>query len=180
MMGKTHVALSLSAAVIASNYLNVNLENCFYVGLVIGSTLPDVDLKTLVKPEKDSIFEHRGITHTPIFLIGLWFALSFISNRLNLNASSYISGITIGAFLHIIEDLFTPLGSPILFPLLPIDEKISLNLLSTNSIKEKLLFICCMCFLIFTFRYHIPMIDKIYSLPNVVINFISQFKRFTL
>lgn len=154
MNGKTHVALSLATIEIymqistkTSIFSNLDTNNMFLLaGVCVGSTAPDVDLKwnRNRQLEDKSVFQHRGITHTPIFLVGiifLWFLYSYINPTFLANPkytiiTFFFNGFILGYFLHIIADCFTKMGSPLLYPFIDINKKISLTKMRTGGFAE--------------------------------------------
>lgn len=84
---------------------------------VLGELAPDIDTVNSTISLKIPIisrlinrkFGHRGLLHSPFFLIVLWM---WIGGRENLGGNVFC----IGYLGHLIQDLFTCAGLPLLFP----------------------------------------------------------------
>ncbi|WP_300924874.1 metal-dependent hydrolase [uncultured Clostridium sp.] len=99
MMGRTHTAIGILAAIPVIRYLD--LPYVFITGSIIGSVAPDWDLYLGIK--------HRTITHSLLFL-----AISTIGIGLfNINMA-IMWGIAYA--LHLLADSFTKMGVPFLYP----------------------------------------------------------------
>jgi len=167
MKGKTHAALTLATIDIymeittkTSIFDNLSNENVYFLGgIVLGSTFPDVDLawNRNIQIQDRSIFQHRGITHTPIFLLGmifLWLAYSFINPTFE--SESYYAilypcfkGFILGNLFHILQDCLTKLGGPLFFPFVNINKKVSLSEMKSCGLVDFAIFCVCFAFLIF-------------------------------
>ncbi|WP_323174221.1 metal-dependent hydrolase [Natrialba sp. PRR66] len=79
------------------------------LGLVLG-LLPDGDF--LFPADWGWPFVHRGLTHTPLFAIGLLAGLSLVSRN---RSVALAGGLAIGS--HLAIDSLSPTGIPWLFPL---------------------------------------------------------------
>lgn len=99
MMGRTHIAIGIAAALPVIKYLDLNYVSM--AGTIIGSVAPDWDLYLGIK--------HRTITHSLLLLL--------------------ISSVWVGVFnidmailwfiayaLHLIADSFTKMGVPFFYP----------------------------------------------------------------
>lgn len=167
MKGITHKVISLSLTMETCNLLHVNAEIPFYFGLLIGASLPDLDLK-LGSSKKDAITEHRGITHSLIGVFSICSFLFFLNNYFKLGYSSIIYGISVGCFLHLFEDCFNPMGCPLLFPLFPINKRFCIPIIKYDGIGESILLLTAILFLIFKFKEYIPINSIITVLTNLV------------
>lgn len=107
MKGTTHKVFGMALSTVGGTLLGItpfSISGVLYYGSsYIASTLPDWDIKLKLK--------HRGITHTLITSIvvsGITYLLTF---------SFPISiGLLIGYVSHLIGDMFTVSGVPILAP----------------------------------------------------------------
>lgn len=127
MLGKSHVIINetiLLPLVMKKSLmpiLNINkFSNIiwFSIGIMLGSLLPDIDHQDSILGRFNpisKIMKHRSITHT------LWMALLITFLCINfgihrLHQSLYF-GITMGYWLHLIEDSFSVEGITWLYPL---------------------------------------------------------------
>lgn len=92
----------------------------YYGGIVLGSLLPDIDhpqsylgrrLWFLSAPI-NKLFGHRGITHSLLFtaILGIVTAPWWAINPL------FFGGILLGYFSHLLADMTTVSGIPLLYP----------------------------------------------------------------
>lgn len=83
---------------------------------VLGELAPDIDtvnstisLRTPIIPKLiNRKFGHRGLLHSPIFLVGLWLVVG--------GRNFWGNVFCIGYLGHLVQDLFTRAGLPLLFP----------------------------------------------------------------
>jgi membrane-bound metal-dependent hydrolase YbcI (DUF457 family) len=104
MMGRTHTLIGIAALYAAHasglHPLNSGVEIGFAaVGALIGSTLPDVDLRVGIP--------HRTYTHNILIPLGMFF----------INHSQFVFGLALAYLFHILADCLTVMGVPILYPL---------------------------------------------------------------
>ncbi|QJC31904.1 metal-dependent hydrolase [Enterobacteriaceae endosymbiont of Donacia versicolorea] len=133
---------------------------------IITCLLPDIDNPKSIIGSKikifsyiiNKIFGHRGFTHSLLSVISFGFII--FSINLHFNHMIYVKfGLIIGYLSHIIADILTPLGVPLLWPY---KKKYKLPLITKNIIKEDLF---CYLYLIFS----------LYLLYPVCNNFIIKF-----
>ncbi|MGP4063044.1 metal-dependent hydrolase [Halobacillus sp. H74] len=119
MEGKTHIVGGLAAGVGYSVLVGTGDTTPFLVGCMVGSLIPDIDhpqgklgrvLPFLSKPIS-SIFGHRTVTHSLLFLVIVGVAFQF----LNLSQALEI-GIMIGLVSHIVLDSVTKDGVKLFYP----------------------------------------------------------------
>ena len=134
MKGRTHQVASLALSALALDSLGQNLTVPFALGIMIGAKLPDVD--NFSPKREDPVIGHRGIMHSFVPVILLLMGISFVQSQFAL--ITYI-GLTIGYFLHILEDCLTPMGCPILYPFSK--KKISAKLIKYDGIGEYLIYV---------------------------------------
>jgi len=105
------------------------------VGFAWGSVFPDLDLLGsifvyLLTQDRDfTIYMHRSVTHSLVIMLLILFCGYFISLIWKQNFPNllpFIFGLTTGMLLHAILDLFYLGGVSLLWPLLPMDERIIL------------------------------------------------------
>ncbi|SNR84580.1 metal-dependent hydrolase [Desulfurobacterium atlanticum] len=127
------------AGVIAALYLNLPV-----LPAVIGSVIPDIDIKNGF-PKKRNLFNtHRGITHhiaIPVTLIALSFYLK--ETNFSLIYKNLLS-FSIGYTTHILLDTLTPLGIPYTHKFYP---RISLKVFRSNKISEIIVFLALLLIL---------------------------------
>ncbi|CAM2772152.1 metal-dependent hydrolase [Helicobacter burdigaliensis] len=126
MLGKTHIAFSLglsSIPIFAYHHFYSPLDSIFlgqfYACVAFGAILPDIDEPNSLLGKKTlfishiikAITGHRGLTHSLFFIVCI-FLLAFLFS----NFSLLIFGIALGVFLHILGDMMTFSGVPILLP----------------------------------------------------------------
>lgn len=105
------------------------LSGIFIVGSFIGSIIPDIDHPNSHLGKKLNIFSigintlygHRGLTHSPLFALILSIILIFLSSFFygvpQLLYSQFVIGISVGYFSHLLLDSLTISGIPLLYPL---------------------------------------------------------------
>lgn len=99
MMGRTHTAIGILAAIPVIRYLD--LPYFFITGSIIGSVAPDWDLYLGIK--------HRTITHSLLFLAISTIGIGLFS--INMAIMWFIAYA-----LHLLADSFTKMGVPFLYP----------------------------------------------------------------
>lgn len=119
-------------------------ELIYMGGAVIGSLFPDIDHKgsyigrrmKITSGIISSLFKHRGATHSPIIMggfVSLLYLLSRAFFPLDI-IPILLSGFFVGIISHILLDMITKGGVPLLYPL--IDKKINLTNMKTGSSGE--------------------------------------------
>lgn len=117
----------------------------------LGGIAPDKDILLWgTENHKRTLWGHRGITHTPIFLATLlaliYFGVNYVTTTfpqnsllLTLHSSLFtlLGAFAVGYLSHILMDLLTPMGVPLWFPLN--SNFASLKLIKTGSVGEYLL-----------------------------------------
>lgn len=104
------------------------IEAAAFAGFaVLGSLLPDVDLPNtkmgkrlgLLSDMLNKRFGHRGFIHTPLCGALLTLGLYAAAQKLGLKNFAWFgaAGLMTGYLLHLIQDMFTRGGVPLLFPL---------------------------------------------------------------
>lgn len=137
MRGTSHrIAGACSAAVVASFMFQGELNNpAAYlaiggavIGGAFGGLLPDIDhpestIGRRLKPISyvvNTVFGHRGFTHTIFSLILLSYLLFIISGWIPVSIKGFalamFTGIIIGYSSHLLLDMLTVSGIPLLYP----------------------------------------------------------------
>lgn len=148
MTGKGHIVFSVSCVYTCSLIYPIEttpLESMLVILVtVFSSLLPDIDHPKSTFGSKLSfisypitlLFGHRGITHSLLMVSLLWYwcAYNIPWNDLdNRTASLCGLGFLIGYISHLIGDVLTPSGVPLLWPL---KKRFSLNLLTNGFLVE--------------------------------------------
>ena len=118
MRAQTHLAFGFFSGLVLMNYINIGNKYLFFVFLLLGSLLPDIDTpnskisnRIPVIPKILSIFaKHRGIFHS-IFL-----ALGFAA-VIWMFEPVYGIALFSGYFSHLLIDGFTKRGVNLLHPI---------------------------------------------------------------
>lgn len=149
----THITTSLSAAVLVTDYLpvNIHIESTVVVaGLILGSVLPDIDetrswlgrrvplLSGIIK----WLFGHRGLTHSGLILILMGVLLTNTDH-------TFLHGLSLGVIFHIAGDFFSRSGVPLLYPFTT--KRARVPLYKTGDFIELLIFALSSAYLIFHF-----------------------------
>lgn len=147
MNGKMHLqfgsyvgitgGLLLATGILSSPYDSVTNGILFGIGTTIGSLFLDIDSPTSMISKKIPLiptfinkgFGHRGFIHSPCFigLLAVLFYCLHIDPELNIMAIGFL----LGCVLHLIQDILTKGGIPILYPFCR--EKFSLGFLKSGS-----------------------------------------------
>jgi inner membrane protein len=118
MLFPTHVLFGIVAFLITKNWFNNGNVAIFFVLVLLGSILPDIDSPGSKINQWSGIFgkwatllaEHRGYFHS-VFFFGLLFLLiSYFTSYY------YGMALIIGYIAHIIGDGITPRGVKIFYP----------------------------------------------------------------
>ena len=131
MTGKHHLIAGIGAGICMTSSLIYFKDTttvpavCTGIGLVVGSLFPDIDSSTSklgkrVKPVSkiiSKLFGHRGFFHSLIFIGLLFLLLKHIFDTKNISQYSVIYiGFCCGCLLHLVCDIMTKGGVPLLYP----------------------------------------------------------------
>ena len=138
MKGTTHLASGLAIAGLIQPLTQTPVA---FIGIVIGSILPDIDSHTSTLgqhiPIIPRILKHRGITHSLIFL-----ALCYI-------LTPYLA---IGVGIHLTLDFLNPKGIPLFWP---VSKSIRIPFISklfpSGGVADKLMGACLWMLTIFLY-----------------------------
>jgi inner membrane protein len=127
MTGRTHLTIGIATGLALAQTLNLPPKESALIiaAAALGSLLPDIDHPQSMLsgwiPGAGllSIFaRHRGITHSLLFCIllpcVLWYALS-AEVKLPI-PYIYPLGLVLGMCSHLLSDMLTPAGVPLLYP----------------------------------------------------------------
>ena len=129
MMRGTHAAVGLASGYLLAHLQHDPLILTLVVATVteIAALLPDIDLKIGLK--------HRGVTHSLLALALIVGAAWYVDHRLALP-------IGIGYSSHLILDMLTIWGIPVLWP---VQKRFRLAKFSTGGLFDRLLAIAASC-----------------------------------
>jgi len=130
MTGKLHSSLGIYIGIsggifmaFSSNEINsFAAGSAFGIGCLLGSLFPDIDSPTskiskhipFIPKIINKIFGHRGFIHSPM----LYILLGLLFNTLQTNGwqKYFLNGFLIGCTAHLIQDILTIGGIPLLYP----------------------------------------------------------------
>jgi len=155
---KTHLLGGILVGVSALKVMNevtgitpniTSIENMtFMLGAMAGSLFPDIDCRNSYIGRRarisstiiSGLFEHRGATHAPI-IVTLFTAFLYLISK-NFLPYPFIKTLLIGFYIgnltHILLDMITKGGVPLLFPFTK--TKFNLTKIKTGSIGEMVIF----------------------------------------
>lgn len=165
----THVIGGVVAGIAVDKFIVPTLTNVASVegvvgigavmaGAFLGSVLPDIDHKgsfigRRLKPISFILYHtigHRGLTHTPIFVIGLSTLLAYLVMQLSGFAQAtmlfFVLGLFGGMLSHLALDLLTKGGVPLFYPFSKKD--ISLTPFKTGGMWEYIVALGCMALIV--------------------------------
>lgn len=139
----TKITHAIAGVVVAAGYIEMsrNYPEAYIVSALvtgsIGGTLPDIDL-LMGDSRKDTIWKHRGIVHTPLFLTILLVFIIIGENHLSANGSNnffYLNVIFVLSFLsHLLLDSLNIVGIMWFYPFSK--KAYSLKLMESGSLPE--------------------------------------------
>jgi len=145
MTAKGHLFLALvPTQIIVYNIINdYKAQTLFLTGAALGSLIPDIDeprsyigmkLPYLSVPLKLLGIRHRTFTHS------IWFMVIFLMVAF-LFKSIFLYGVSLGILMHLIGDMLTKGGVPLLYPISDKHYRLLPKNLAfyTNSLTEHLL-----------------------------------------
>ena len=119
----THIiaGLTVTAAYIGSsaNHSYLNIAPLLLTGMV-GGVLPDIDLVLGDSRKKNTIWKHRGIAHTLLFLVICIFGIIYFKEKFihyNISLKSEITVFALAFLSHLFLDSFNMIGVPFLYPI---------------------------------------------------------------
>lgn len=158
MTSKTHIASGILTILVFSYLKDEPNFVLLLSGGILGSIIPDIDspssalskqLPFISKPwsfirkkskkhkfkTAGNILEHRGITHTFLFITLLWCFFSIFE----LLSNPFITGLLLGILSHILTDMLNDKGVPLLVPIY--SKRIRIAKITTGKGIEKIFFI---------------------------------------
>ena len=164
MMYPTHMLTSFTGVVALSQVTDLPIGLAMTAGVLLGSVLPDIDQpssligkRTSIKISKkkngkekvtriglstlvNKLFGHRGFTHSIA-------ATALLSLLLYIWLNPFVIGLVLGYAFHIVGDMLSKQGVPLLSPLTKTRFKI--HLYTTNKFSEKVIFAISLVALIY-------------------------------
>lgn len=120
MIARTHIIFGATLGIIGAKVSHCEgIESAVMVACAMfGSLLPDIDHPYSTFGKKivpvstaiSAVFGHRGITHSLLIVLAMFFAMS------RMKLPFWTVGILIGYLSHILGDWMTPSGVPLLWP----------------------------------------------------------------
>ena len=119
----THIiaGLTVAAAYIggSGNHTYLNAAPLLLTGMV-GGVLPDIDLILGDSRKKNTIWKHRGIAHTLLFLAICIFGIIYFKEKFihyNISLKPEITVFALAFLSHLFLDSFNMIGVPFLYPI---------------------------------------------------------------
>jgi len=145
MNGNMHLFFGAYVGATGAVLLNTTPEESlfFISAAMVGSLFPDIDepgsmlgkhIPVLPKFFKKN-FGHRGLIHTPIFMLALWTILYGVTYPYGFSKVSF--GFLLGYSAHLVQDMFTKRGISLLYPFYK--KKISLGFFKSGSYADFLI-----------------------------------------
>jgi inner membrane protein len=135
----TRITHTIAGLTIATAYIGLT-KDYSVVGVVpiliagfVGGTFPDIDYH-LGNYGKKTIFRHRGICHTLLFLALCIVGLVFFERYIKYNFTGAIIVFGLAFLSHLFLDSFTFVGLPLFYPLT--DKTFCLKLFKVGSPQE--------------------------------------------
>jgi len=118
-MFHTHVLIGIVVFMIFKDFFSGGNEIIFFIMVLLGSVLPDIDERRSRINRWSGIFgiiiaffaKHRGFFHSLLFYIILLIVISIYWSNY------YAWGLFLGYFAHLLGDGITRMGVPIFYPL---------------------------------------------------------------
>ncbi|WP_027410302.1 metal-dependent hydrolase [Anoxybacteroides tepidamans] len=152
----THVVTSLCIGAAVASQTPLSFTLGYTAGIIVGSLLPDIDEPTsyvgrrslgMSRKVKEA-FGHRGMTHS----LFIWAAVALVV--LYESSSAFAVGTILGYLFHIIEDLLSVQGVPLLWPFQT--KRYKIPLYRTGGGVERLIFYGSFALLIYIGnQYHL-------------------------
>ncbi len=190
MMASSHVPFATVCWIGYATYTNqpVTLPQLAVAGFA--GLLPDIDSPSStvgrrIRPISKligSILGHRGFTHSLICAYLLFMALVYCTEHYDAKTSYYIATylppLLIGYLSHLLGDMFTPSGVPLLWP---VKYKFCLPFTFKADSKTETIFVSWLCifsftgYLYFVFPDHHPIDNVDFTNVDSVVNYLSAF-----
>ncbi|QJC33930.1 metal-dependent hydrolase [Enterobacteriaceae endosymbiont of Donacia cinerea] len=167
MTVKGHIIFTIASSILIQHFIfsNIMYHDDWWRIIpvsIITCLLPDIDNPKSILGRRikilsyliNKIFGHRGFTHSLLSVLILSFIIFSIHLKLNCIFDVKL-GLIIGYCSHIIADILTPYGVPLLWPY---KKKFKLPLITKNFLKED---IFCYLYLIFSLYLLYPICNNI-------------------
>ncbi|QJC36334.1 metal-dependent hydrolase [Enterobacteriaceae endosymbiont of Donacia simplex] len=167
MTVKGHIIFTIASSILIQHFVFSNLmyhDDWWRIipVSIITCLLPDIDNPQSILGRKikilsyliNKIFGHRGFTHSLLSVLSLSYIIFSIHLKLNCVFDVKL-GLIIGYCSHIIADILTPSGVPLLWPY---KKKFKLPLITKKFLKED---IFCYLYLIFSLYLLYPICNNI-------------------
>ncbi len=112
------MGIGISIMAIEESGLPDDYKPLVYVAIIGASSIPDIDAVTKLGGNKSYINQHRGFTHSLLFLPILVLLLNFITNVFfpNEYQNILLPWIALAVTMHLITDIFNNYGIKLLWP----------------------------------------------------------------
>ena len=148
MLYKTHITTSLCAGIGLTMMTDISLTASFMGGVLIGSLLPDIDEPNSYVGSRTKglshtvklVFGHRGFTHSLTCTALVFLLYLFFPNH-------FFLGLTFGFLFHILGDMLSVSGVPLLLPFTK--KRFRIPLYQTGQVSEKIIFL--LAFILFLY-----------------------------
>ncbi len=129
MMAQAHMVAGATSWAVYSFYVTPALystweQTVVYMGACsFAALLPDIDHPSSTLGQRiypiskliSMVFGHRGFTHSLLALLGVIYVLSIIAP--SHESSIWITVVSVGYLSHLVGDVITPAGLPLLYPM---------------------------------------------------------------
>lgn len=119
MLFHTHLLIGILFFLALGDMFSGGSKVVFFIIVMLGSILPDIDSKESKISQAAGpfsffgrIFKHRGMLHSLLFGLILFFIMSYFWN------DYYATALFIGFFAHLTGDMITPQGIKLFYPFL--------------------------------------------------------------
>lgn len=155
MMARTHITFGFSCWIGYAQLRGIPLQPLSLMLVGIGSLLPDIDhpkssfgrAVPFLSYPISAIFGHRGITHSLFAIVAAAIILWLYGLRL-----WFVAPLGLGYLSHLVGDVFTNSGAPLLWPK---KNKVSFPLFNTGSWIENLFLLALTVFTVWMVYHHI-------------------------
>lgn len=145
MMARTHIAFASLMMVACSVGILQRMPQLDEVAIAgAAGLLPDLDhpkstfgrIVPYISIPLAAVFGHRGFTHSVLMVV----AMVYLLLTYHENHNWPVLPLVVGYLSHIIGDMLTPSGVPLLWP---VRQKFSLNLFKADGPMEHFIYRCC-------------------------------------
>ena len=136
MLSHTHAVGGVTSLYLLHKLGYVHPDMADYIVVSVAAILPDVDHSSSILGKKIKIFsflKHRGLTHSILGVVILYYALEFFAKNCYSPLLTFVPYIVLGCVSHIILDMLTPSGVALFYPL---KKRFKIPLIRTGSKLE--------------------------------------------